>query len=257
MTAVRAPTSVAAIEVRGLVHEYRSDAVQLLALAGVELEIGDGEFVALVGPSGCGKSTLLRILAGLLEPTAGEMSMFGEHAQASRAAHRVGLVTQEPGLLPWRTVTGNVSLPLEVTGATADVEALLRRVGIEAFAGYHPHELSGGMRQRVALARALAHGPRVLLMDEPFGSLDEFSRETIGLELLRIWERERVSVLFVTHSIREAVMLADRVLVMSASPGRIVTEFPVALPRPRTQELDQTTEFAQHVVDVRAAIRGA
>jgi NitT/TauT family transport system ATP-binding protein len=185
------------------------------------------------------------------------MSMFGELVQASREAHRVGLVTQEPGLLPWRTVTGNVSLPLEVTGASADVGALLRRVGIEAFAGYHPHELSGGMRQRVALARALAHGPRVLLMDEPFGSLDEFSRETIGLELLRIWERERVSVLFVTHSIREAVMLADRVLVMSASPGRIVTEFPVALPRPRTQELDQTPEFAQHVVDVRAAIRGA
>ena len=136
------------------------------------------------------------------------------------------------------------------------MDALLRRVGIAEFAAYHPRELSGGMRQRVALARALAHGPRLLLMDEPFGSLDEFSREAMGLELLRLWERERVSVLFVTHSIREAVMLADRVAVMSAAPGRMVADVPVTVPRPRSQRLDGTPQFTELVATVRQAMGG-
>ncbi len=266
MTAVGAATP-AALRVRGLAHEYRSDSGPLLALAGAELEVGVGEFVTLVGPSGCGKSTLLRILAGLLEPSSGEVSVLGDvlpggdatgggDGGAGRAGRGIGLVTQEPGLLPWRTVAGNVALPLEVTGARADVTELLTRVGIATFAGYYPHQLSGGMRQRVAIARALAHAPPLLLMDEPFGSLDEFSREAMGQELLRIWERDRVSVLFVTHSIREAVMLSDRVLVMSAAPGRVVAELDVALPRPRSRELDETREFADEVARVRAAMRG-
>ncbi|MSQ41485.1 MAG: ABC transporter ATP-binding protein [Dehalococcoidia bacterium] len=248
---------VPAVRVRGLSHRYRGDGGPLLALAGVELEVGAGEFVALVGPSGCGKSTLLRVVAGLLEVSGGAVDVLAGSATAARAGHRVGLVTQEPGLLPWRTVAGNIALPLEVTGARADVDALLARVGIAAFARYHPHELSGGMRQRVALARALAHGPRLLLMDEPFGSLDEFAREAMGRELLRIWERDRVSVLFVTHSIREAVLLADRVLVMSAAPGRIVAELPVHLPRPRPRALDETPEFAALLHRVREALGGA
>lgn len=226
----------------------------MLALEGVDLTVGDGEFVALVGPSGCGKSTLLRILAGLIEPSAGSVRIHGEAPQPARRSHAIGLVTQDPGLLPWRTVEGNVALPLEVTGATADVPALLGRVGIAAFAAYHPRELSGGMRQRVALARALAHGPQLLLMDEPFGSLDEFSREEMGLELLRIWERDRISVLFVTHSIREAVLLSDRVLVMSPQPGRIVAELAVTFDRPRSQDLDQTAQFAELVLATRRAV---
>lgn len=228
----------------------------MLALEGVDLTVGEGEFVALVGPSGCGKSTLLRILAGLIEPSAGSVLIHGEEPRPARRSHAIGLVTQDPGLLPWRTVAGNVSLPLEVTGASADVPALLERVGIADFAAYHPRELSGGMRQRVALARALAHGPQLLLMDEPFGSLDEFSREQMGLELLRIWERDRISVLFVTHSIREAVMLADRVLVMSPQPGRIVAELPITLDRPRSRELDQTARFTELVLATRGAMGG-
>ncbi len=255
MSAVSPSRAALAVEVRGLSHEYASASGAVRALQHVDLDVAEGEFVSLLGPSGCGKSTLLRILAGLLEPTAGELLVSGESARAARADRRLGLVTQEPGLLPWRTVAANVALSLEVTGARADVGELLARVGIDAFAGYHPHELSGGMRQRVALARALAHRPRLLLMDEPFGSLDEFSREAMGLELLRIWERERISVLFVTHSVREAVMLSDRVVVMSAAPGGIVADVTVDLPRPRAQQLDETPEFAELLAQVRIALR--
>ena len=250
-----APVSAPAVRVRALSHQYRSDAGMLLALDRVALEVAEGEFVALVGPSGCGKSTLLRILAGLLTPSAGEALVGGDDPAAARRRRDTGLVTQDPGLLPWRTVAANVRLALEITGASADVDALLTRVGIAPFAAYPPRELSGGMRQRVALARALAHGPRLLLMDEPFGSLDEFSREAVGLELVRIWERDRVSVLFVTHSIREAVMLADRVVVMSDAPGHIAASLSIELPRPRSETLEQTPEFAQYVAAVRAAMQ--
>ena len=257
MTAVQTATGTAAVEVRGLSHRYLADAGALLALDGVNLNVGDGEFVSLVGPSGCGKTTLLRVIAGLLEPSAGSLRVLGGSAEEARASRGIGLITQDPGLLPWRTVAANVALPLQVTGARADVGALLTRVGIAEFAGYHPRELSGGMRQRVALARALAHGPRLLLMDEPFGALDEFSREELRLELLRIWERDRVSVLFVTHTIREAVLLSDRVLVMSPSPGRMVADLPIALPRPRSDALEETPEFASQVAQVRDAMRSS
>ena len=251
-----------AIDLRDLSHRYVADGAPLVALADVDLRVAEGEFVSLVGPSGCGKTTLLRIVAGLLDASDGAVHVLGGTPRQARGARALGLVTQEPGLLPWRTVEGNVRLSLEIAGGDGDaggaseVRALLARVGIERFAHYHPGELSGGMKQRVALARALAHGPRLLLMDEPFGALDELSREAMRLELLRIWERERVSVLFVTHSIREAVLLSDRVVVMSDSPGRVVAEITVDLPRPRSEQLEAEPAFAQCVDHVRAALRG-
>jgi NitT/TauT family transport system ATP-binding protein len=186
------------------------------------------------------------------------VAVLGGTAERAAAGHQLGLVTQEPGLLPWRTVAANVALALEVAGdrrgSAARVTALLHRVGMEPFAGYYPRQLSGGMRQRVALARALAHGPRLLLMDEPFGALDELSREELRLELLRIWERDRISVLFVTHSIREAVLLSDRVVVMSAAPGRIVADLSIDLARPRSEALEETAQFSRYVADIRGAL---
>jgi NitT/TauT family transport system ATP-binding protein len=253
----RAMGAAPAIDVRGLSHRYESDAGAVSALADVDLNVDAGEFVSLVGPSGCGKTTLLRVVAGLLDASGGDIDVLGVTASQARADHALGLITQEPGLLPWRTVEANVRLALEVTGASGDVGALLGRVGIDRFARHYPGELSGGMKQRVALARALAHGPRLLLMDEPFGALDELSREAMRLELLRIWERERVSVLFVTHSIREAVLLSDRVVVMSDSPGRVVADVAVELPRPRSEALEDDPAFAASVERVRATLRAS
>ena len=254
-----------ALLVRGLSHLYRSPAGDVAALDSAALAVGAGEFVALVGPSGCGKTTLLRIAAGLLapRPQPGDapptVELFGASPDAARRRRWIGLVAQEPGLLPWLTVERNVSLSAELAGVRADVPALLERVGIAEFARHHPAELSGGMRQRVALARALAHAPRLLLMDEPLGALDELSRESLRLELLALWERDRVSVLLVTHSIREAVLLADRVFVMGERPGRVLAELDVALPRPRGEELVATPAFVGLESEVRAALgrRGA
>jgi len=250
-----------ALKMRRIVHRYVTGEQSLLALDNVDLEVGAGEFVSLVGPSGCGKSTLLRAAAGLLTPRAGLVEVLGGAPERAAAAREIGLVTQEPGLLPWRTVAENVALPLQLGGRARDagraVRELLRRVGMERFVGYYPRQLSGGMRQRVALARALAHGPRLLLMDEPFGALDELSREELRLELLRIWERERISVLFVTHSIREAVLLSDRVAVMSAAPGRMVADLRIGLPRPRGAALEDTPEFLHYVAEIRAALGSA
>lgn len=246
-----------ALALRDVSHWYPARGSALHALDGVDLSVREGEFVSLVGPSGCGKSTLLRAAAGLLAPTAGASSVFGRAPAAAAAARELGLVTQDPGLLPWRTVAGNVALPLEVAGVAghrAAVETLLATVSISEFAGYYPRQLSGGMRQRVALARALAHRPRLLLMDEPFGALDELSREELRFELLRIQEREGVSVLFVTHSVREAVLLSDRVVVLSPAPGRVLADIAAALPRPRDERLERTPAFLDRVAEVRAAL---
>ena len=244
-----------AIEVIDLSHRYASAAGEVVALEHASLRVAAGEFVSIVGPSGCGKTTLLRAVAGLLDASDGEVRVLGGAPDAAQRAHALGLVTQDPGLLPWRSVEANVRLPLEITGAEADVPALLDRVGIARFARYRPGQLSGGMRQRVALARALAHGPRLLLMDEPFGALDELSREELRLELLALWERERIAVLFVTHAIHEAVLLSDRVVVMSGSPGRIVADIPIDLPRPRTDALTSTSRFVALASQVREALR--
>jgi len=268
MTTTATSVVAPALDVRGVGHEYDATprggllgafsvpGERLRALDEVELSVGAGEFVALVGPSGCGKTTLLRAITGLLEPTSGAIEVFGAPSASARAGGALGLVSQEAGLLPWLTVEDNVRLTLRLTGVEADVPALLERVGIEAFAGYYPAQLSGGMRQRVALARALAHRPRLLLMDEPFGALDELSREELRLELLEIWERERTSVLFITHAVREAVLLADRVVVMSVRPGRVVADVTVDLPRPRSEELEATPRFNELVAMLRDALRG-
>lgn len=240
-----------AIEATAFAHAYVSRSGRVRALDEVSFALAEGEFVSLVGPSGCGKTTLLRAAAGLISDASGALQVFGQPPAQARASRTLGLVTQDAGLLPWRTVASNVALATEITGAEADIEGLLQRVGIERFAQFHPKELSGGMRQRVALARALAHRPRLLLMDEPFGALDELSREEMRLELLRIWERDRVSVLFVTHSIREAVLLSDRVLVMSPSPGRLVADVRIELPRPRDASMETASAFVRQVAEIR------
>lgn len=265
-------SEASAITVHGLSHWYEGPrGVALQALDGVDLTVRTGEFVAVVGPSGCGKTTLLRALAGLLQPTSGHLALHGRPPGHAAVARRVGLLAQDPGLLPWRTVEANVALPLEVTrisrgmALAARVRALLERVGVGAFAQYHPRELSGGLRQRVALARALAHEPDIWLMDEPFGALDELSREVLRTELLAIWEQQRVSVVFVTHAIAEAVLLADRVVVLSGRPGRVVSEIAITLDRPRASEASgayaggvaDSPAFQSHVRQVREALAGA
>ena len=244
----------AAVRLGGVSHIYIGADGPLAAVAGVTVEVPVGQFVSIVGPSGCGKSTLLRAVAGLLMPTQGAVEVLGRGPRVARRDRELGLVAQEPGLLPWRTVEENVRLPLEVVGGEADIAALLGRVGMTGFERYHPHELSGGMRQRVALARALVHGPRLLLMDEPFGALDELSREAMRRELLALWEAERITVIFVTHAVREAVLLSDRVLVMSPRPGRIVDDVRVDLPRPRSVEVEDSPAFLATVRRIRRVL---
>ena len=223
------------------------------ALDDVSMALGAREIVSVVGPSGCGKSTLVRLLAGLLEPAPGRV-------QAPRDG--IGIVFQQPTLLPWRTVTANVALPLELAGtrpgeSTASALATLARVGLADFARVYPSELSGGMRMRAALARALVTGPRVLLLDEPFASLDELARERLAEELLALRSLETFAALLVTHSVAEAVFLGDRVLVMSARPGRIVAEVAVPFGRTRTAELRSEPAFARVTGEVSRCLRRA
>lgn len=250
---------------RGLRHIYRSGQGELIALDRVDLAMSQGEFLAVVGPSGCGKSTLLRILGGLLVPTEGQVHLDGERLASPGGLGlrlrpgQVGFVFQKMNLMPWRTVLRNITLPLEVAGvprAEADRRAkdLVVLVGLEGFEGSYPRELSGGMAQRVAIARALVGDPALLLMDEPFGSLDALGRERMNLELLRVWRAQRVTAVMVTHDLREAVFLADRVLVLSSRPGHIRAEVMVNLPRPRTLEVMYTEFFGALSRQVREAI---
>jgi NitT/TauT family transport system ATP-binding protein len=229
----------------------------LEAVDDIGLAVGKGEFVAIVGPSGCGKSTLLRILGGLLTPTEGRVEM-GKQSPAS-SQRQVGYVFQNVNLMPWRTVLRNVTLPLEISGVPkprAEQEAgeLLTLVGLDGFEQLYPRELSGGMAQRVAIARALAGQPEVLLLDEPFGSLDAMSREQMNVELLRVWRARRVTAVMVTHDLQESIFLADRVLVMSPRPGRIQAEVEVDLPRPRTLDVMYTEFFGALSRRVRESI---
>lgn len=231
-------------------------------LQNINLSVPAGAFVTLVGPSGAGKSTLLRLIAGLLMPTSGQVLVAGQPPHL--AGDPIGIVFQQHNLMPWRTVYDNVRLPLELKGLSrAESEArvleLLALVGLHGFAQNYPAQLSGGMAQRVALARALAHQPALLLLDEPFGALDALTRERMGQELLRIWHARvwhahPITVFMVTHSIPEAVFLADEVIVMSELPGRIINHVPVALPRPRTVEMQAAPEFQAYVTRVRASI---
>lgn len=226
---------------------YQSHDGELRALTDISLEVSSGEFVSLVGPSGCGKTTLLRVLGGLLKAENGIVRIDGQVLTQPR--QEVGFVFQNPTLMPWRTVLKNVTLPLEVRGANGDAQKkralqLLDLVGLLGFENSYPHELSGGMQQRVAIARALVYEPSILLMDEPFGSLDAITRNQMNLELLRIWRATRKTIVMVTHAIQEAVFLADRVLVMSARPGHIREAVAVDLPRPRHTDLFYSEEFA-------------
>ncbi|HZR98132.1 MAG TPA: ABC transporter ATP-binding protein [Chloroflexota bacterium] len=232
-----------------LTYRRPLDETEFLALEGVSLAVEQGEFVAIVGPSGCGKSTLLLLINGLLRPSSGRILLNGR--PVSSPGPDRALVFQEFALLPWRTVLHNVELGLEVTGQSAAARRAiardnLRLVGLSAFERYYPHQLSGGMRQRVGIARALAVGPEVLLMDEPFGALDAQTRQIMGAELLRIWERDRKTILFVTHDIDESIYLADRVVVMSANPGRVLEVMPITLPRPRDFEARNSPEFVEY-----------
>lgn len=231
----------------------------VLALEDVSLDIRPGEFVTIIGPSGCGKSTLLKIIAGLVRPSSGEVSLGGSEVTGPSAD--VGLVFQQPVLLPWRTVSKNVSLPLEVlrdkrgrAERHSSVQQLLDLVGLGERGQHYPLELSGGMQQRVSIARALVHDPDVLLMDEPFGALDALTRDQMSFELLRIWHERSKTVVFVTHSIPEAILLADRVVVMSKSPGKIAEIIDIDLPRPRRNEMINTTEFGAYVQRARVLL---
>ena len=229
----------------------------IAALERVTLTVGENEFVALVGPSGCGKSTLLRLMAALVTPTSGTVRFEGTLLDAPHPA--IGVVFQDPVLLPWRNVIDNVLLPVETlrlrrAAHVPEARRVLQMVGLHGFEQRMPHELSGGMRQRVAICRGLITRPRALLLDEPFAALDAMTREELGFELLRIWERQRTTMVFVTHSVPEAILLSDRVVVLSARPGRIVRIEPVVLPRPRTLGMQFTPEFKAHSDAIRAAI---
>jgi NitT/TauT family transport system ATP-binding protein len=245
------------IELRDLRKDYRLGKETFLALDGVSLSIAKGEFVSLVGPSGCGKSTLLNIIAGLTAKTSGQAHLAGQEIDAPSRA--TGMMFQSPVLLPWRTNLDNVLLPVEVFGLNRQhyrerALALLDLVGVGQFSQRYPFELSGGMQQRVAICRMLLCDPVVLLMDEPFSALDEMTREFLNMELLRIWQEQRKTVLFVTHNIGEAVLLSDRVVVMAARPGRIIATVPIDLPRPRSKGTLIDPAFFRHVAAIRSIL---
>lgn len=252
-----------AVRARAVERVFDTASGQVHALTGVDLDVAPGEFVSLIGPSGCGKSTLLRLIADLDQPTSGELEVFGKPADRARRDQDYGIAFQQAGLLPWRTVADNVGLPLQLHGApkaarAARVAELLEMVGLADFAGRHPDQLSGGMQQRVAIARALAESPRLLLMDEPFGALDEMTREKMQSDLLRICAETGAAVVFVTHSIPEAVYLSDRVVVMSPRPGRIsdVLEMQLAAAADRDDDLREDDRYYDMITAVREALHG-
>jgi NitT/TauT family transport system ATP-binding protein len=248
------------VQVSGVSKTFGTGPGAVTALDGIDLTIAAGEFVSLIGPSGCGKSTLLRLIGDLTAATTGSVLVNGKPARRGRLDRDYGMVFQAPVLMDWRTIQANIELPLEIMGyskedRTRRSTALLRLVELEGFGDRHPWQLSGGMQQRVAIARALAFDPKLLLMDEPFGALDEMTRERMNLELMGIWNRTKTTVLFVTHSIPEAVFLSTRVVVMSARPGRISTVVEIDLPQPRTADTRETERYFELVTEVREALR--
>ncbi len=254
------PDTTLVVRATGVGKTFGEGSTAVTALEGIDLAIRPGEFVSLIGPSGCGKSTLLRLIGDLTTASAGTIEVNGKTARQGRLDRDYGMVFQAPVLMDWRTVAKNIELPLEIMGyAPADRASrsanLAKLVELDGFEDRHPWELSGGMQQRVAIARALAFDPKLLLMDEPFGALDEMTRERMNLELMRIWGRTRTTVVFVTHSIPEAVFLSTRVVVMSARPGRIAKIVDVDLPQPRTNDTRETERYFELVTEVREALR--
>ncbi|MDR2132514.1 MAG: ABC transporter ATP-binding protein [Clostridiales Family XIII bacterium] len=241
---------------------YNAGSAETAALSDVSLNIGKGEFVSLLGPSGCGKTTLLRIIADLIKPTSGAVTVGGESPREARLKKRYGIVFQNPVLYDWRSVRRNIQLPLEIMRLDKETrkrraEGMMELVGLTHFADYYPGELSGGMQQRVGIARALAIQPEILLMDEPFSALDEFTREKLQADLLDIWSKTGKTVIFVTHNIAEAVFLSDRVVVLSPRPGRLSAIVDVDLPRPRRLAVRETPAFNALVAKIRAGFEEA
>ncbi|TKC18929.1 ABC transporter ATP-binding protein [Robertmurraya kyonggiensis] len=254
-------TQVPEIELDHVSMRYQTDKSEVLALEEVTVDIRKGEFVSLLGPSGCGKTTLLRIMADLIQPTNGEIKIAGGTAKEARLAQKYGIVFQSPVLYDWRKIKKNITLPLEMMGIGKEerekrVDSLLELVGLTDFKEKYPWQLSGGMQQRVAIARALAIEPEILLMDEPFSALDEFSRERLNEELLSIWSKVSNTVVFVTHSISEAIFLSDRVFVLSPHPGRLSAVVEIPLPRPRTKEMRNRKEFYELISEIRDSFEG-
>jgi NitT/TauT family transport system ATP-binding protein len=245
------------IELRGVTKTYHSRGSSTMALSPIDLDISAGEFVSVLGPSGCGKSTLIMLVAGLLPVSGGSLTVEGHPVK--RPLTDLGIVFQQDLLMEWRSALRNVLIQGEMRGIPAaemkpKALELLEMVGLSEFANAHPSELSGGMRQRVSICRALVHEPPLLLMDEPFGSLDALTRDQMGLDLLRIWNRTRCTVLFITHSISEAIFLSDRLVVLSDRPGKIVDDIRIELPRPRRMAVRDTPEFIAYVHDVRSTL---
>ncbi len=249
----------AAIDVCGVSKVFESDAGRVVALKDVNLQVPHGAFVSVIGPSGCGKTSLMRIVGDLEVPTSGMVRVNGKMPAEARKAREIGVVFQSPALMGWRTVEENVRLPGEIFNDTkvgAQAHEMIRAVGLQGFEQSYPRQLSGGMQSRVAIARALTYRPDVLLMDEPFGALDEMTRERMQLELLRIWRGAKPAVLFITHSIPEAILLSDRVVVMSARPGRLVGDLQVDFPRPRNVDLLARPRFVEMVAHLRTLLAG-
>lgn len=254
-------TVVPEIQMDRVSMRYETDSSGVLALQQVSLDIAKGEFVSLLGPSGCGKTTLLRLMADLLQPTGGELRVAGKSARDARLARKYGIVFQNPVLYDWRKVKDNITLPLEMTkmkkkDREEKAQGLLELVGLAGFGDKYPWQLSGGMQQRVAIARALSVEPEILLMDEPFSALDEFSRERMNEELLSIWSKVKNTVVFVTHSIPEAVFLSDRVCVLSPHPGRLSAVVDIPLARPREKEIRNSPEFFGLIARIRESFEG-
>lgn len=238
------------ISCRNINVRFFTDRRSVTAIEGLSLDVAAGEFLTLLGPSGCGKSTFLRVVADLVKPSRGEISVLGCAPNVARERRDIGFVFQDAALLPWRTALQNVQLPLEVAGGKnragrATPRELLELVGLKGREDAFPHEMSGGMRQRVAIARALVSDPKVLLMDEPFGALDEITRDRLNEELRRVWKEMGLTTLFVTHSIYEAAFLGQRVLMLAANPGRVKEIVPVSLPEDRTLDVRETREFVE------------
>jgi len=246
------------LQAKALSKSFETASGELLAVHNMNFAVGSGEFLCIVGPSGCGKTTILQLLAGLLPPTQGQVCLAG--TPLVEPPPEIGVVFQKPNLMPWRTVLDNVILPLQVNGiaphpARASGREVLALVGLTDFAQAYPKELSGGMEQRVALARALVQQPRILLLDEPFGALDALTRERLNNQLLRLWQAQQLTAVMVTHNIREAVFLADRVLVLSPRPATIAAEFSIDLPRPRPEGIEYSEPFGALAFQIRQAIK--